>query len=146
MAIVIICLTSCGKTKLKDNPGGSNDNNNNNIVDKNGEFIIPEDYNPTDEKCFGFEEGIIKAFYCYEGNNYGIPTVTDLVIPYKINGEWVKKINTYDPDYIDQFDHKNINSLVLPNSVINISGWEFSRNPLTKIVLSESLQAIEEGT
>ena len=108
-------------------------------------------------------------YLCYEGNEYGKPTITDVVIPNEINGVSVVAIsarnnseidtkslgNTNDKKYIAKpvatidssgaFENKGLTSVVLPDSVILIGTSAFQNNSLTSVVIPDSVTELSSA-
>ena len=127
-----------------------------------------QDYT-TPEECFAFDEstGAITDYLCYEGNGYGKPTITDVVIPSEINGASVVAIfernnseidtkslgNTNNKKYVAKlmgkvpekdgaFSYRALTSVAIPDSVISIGPRAFQGNNLTSITIPKSVTTI----
>ena len=86
---------------------------------------------PTDLSCFTIEETTITDYKCYEGNTYGFPTITDVVIP-----NIITKIGEVS------FASKKLTSVVIPNSVVDIERAAFASNKITSIEIPDSVTTI----
>ena len=80
-----------------------NINSQNSFVQQSGGsgIVTPE---PTDETCFTYTTDAVSAtitgYKCFAGNTYGMPTVTDLVIPNELGGKPVTEIAAKTGKYI----------------------------------------------
>lgn len=94
---------------------------------------------PTDEGCFTFitNTGTIDGYKCSAGNSYGMPTITDVVIPKTIGGVEVKSIGA------NAFYGSNLTSVVISNNIKTISFEAFYNNKLTKLTIPDSVTTIE---
>ena len=83
----------------------------------------------------------------YEGNENAI---RDVIIPSKINGKSVTKIDAYAFLALDSeeeiIENKLINSIVIPNSVTSIEESAFAYNELESVTIPKSVTAIEDYT
>lgn len=93
---------------------------------------------PTDEGCFTFSAGTITKYKCYAGNAEGKPTITNVVIPNKINGVAVTNIGE------DAFYGTNLESVVLPDSLISIGNHAFRYNLLSHIIIPDSVTTLSQ--
>ena len=132
-----------------------------------------QDYT-TPEECFTFDEstGMITNYLCYEGNDKGKPTITDVVIPSNINGVTVTSIGREDGslayDYQDDnirlidnenakkyvakpmvtihrsgaFENKELTSVVLPDTITEIGNSVFKKNNITSITIPSGVTSI----
>ena len=98
---------------------------------------------PTDSSCFVLEtieingkkveNGLVKDYKCFEGNTYGLPTITDVVIP-----DSVVVIGNA------AFFNNNLTSVRIPNNVTTIEKSAFLKNKLTSITIPKNVKSIGE--
>ena len=92
---------------------------------------------PTDASCFEYSEQstyiIINDYKCFSKNSYGLPVITNLVIPEKINGKNVTEIDS------SAFRDKGLTSVVISNSVKHIDDLAFANNQITNIIIPDSV-------
>ena len=86
----------------------------------------------TDDACFVYTtdstSATITGYKCYAGNTFGMPTITDLVIPNKLGGKTVELIadgTSSSPIF------SGLTSVVLPNTLKIIGAYAFLGNNLT---------------
>ena len=76
--------------------------------------------------------------------------IRDVIIPSKINGKLVTRIDSYAFSGLDDeeklVEEKLIDSIVIPNSVTSIGYSAFSENQLTSVVIPNNIIAIEDYT
>lgn len=117
--------------------------------------------NPTDEKCFTYYEptSTITSYNCHSRNTQGLPTITDVVIPDKINGKPVLDLGLRSfsnrgitsismPEGLTEidygvFDSNLLKTLEIPDNVTKIGQYAFGDNPLESVKLSKNLVTIE---
>ena len=90
--------------------------------------------------CFTYTEGAtitITDYKCFPGNTYSLPAITDVMIPAKINGKNVTIIG------VSAFSNKQLTSVIIPNTVIEIKSEAFAFNTLTNISIPTSVTNIE---
>ena len=114
--------------------------------------------NETREDCFEFSLGSINDYKCVAGNRYGLPTITDVVIPNTIGGISVTKIGSRSFNYnqltsvempttinsigYGAFGSNNLTSVEIPNSVTSIENYAFEHNQITEFILSDKISTI----
>ena len=98
---------------------------------------------PTDKSCFKYNESnneiTITGYYCYEGNDKGLPVIKDLIIPKSINGKSVTKIG------MNAFAERELASVVISNNVTYIGIQAFQKNKLTDVIIPNSVIDIRDG-
>lgn len=120
-------------------------NRQNEIDEPNGQSEEPQDPNAsapteaptetttlTDEEMFDFDPDTNTL----NGFQESVLGITDIVIPNEINGVGVFVIAT------NAFNGKGLNSIVLPDSIVEIGNNAFSDNNLTQVILSSNLTTI----
>ena len=110
------------------------------------------------------------SYNCYEGNENNYNVITDVIVPSKIDGYTITKITgdfSYNTGPKPFTAEGNINSIILPeglleigayafyfiglsdvtipNSVTTIGTRAFSGNALTSVILPDSLTKVEDG-
>ena len=83
------------------------------------------------------ENNIVSSFDSVAISGYDETCGSDVVIPKTINGYLVTKIGL--------FDNKNLNSVVIPNSVRTIGGGAFEDNNLTSVVFEKNSKLTRIG-
>ena len=97
-------------------------------------FILTTNANAleaTPDKCFVIKGTEVISYQCYDGNDKGYETITDVVIPNNIT-----KIDN------SAFSNKNLTSAIIPNSVTEIDDHAFKNNSLTNITIPNSVTKI----
>ena len=112
--------------------------------------VLEDDDEPEDASCFeskviddfdlishpgmGFEDLgkiIITDYLCYSGNPEGLPVITELTIPNKINNKDVVAIASTDNVSRKSFYAKNLTSVTFPSTLKVIGTRSFDNNNLT---------------
>ena len=84
----------------------------------------------------------IIGYRCYDGNEWDLPTITDAVVPTRINGEYVRIINQ---EGLSDYDLTSID-LMGANKLETIKQGSFSYNQnLTEIKIPYSTKTIESN-
>lgn len=132
LTIIIIALlisvsvfTGCNSQK--------SDTNNETPNPGNPTEIDPSDIITTEFFSFDFKNGTLLGF------NETTTGITDIIIPSEIDGYDVRNIAP------KAFDLKNLNSVVLPDTLETIGSYSFKDNNLTQIILPDGLTIIEAG-
>ena len=73
---------------------------------------------------------------CYEENEYGYETITDVIIPSKINGIKASSIHA------STFNDKDLTSVVLGKNIHTIGHRAFGRNKLTEVFIPKNIKVI----
>ena len=107
---------------------------------------------PTPDYCFTLSEkdesnktATISDYNCYNGNSNGYETITDVVIPERIDNYKIVKIaaaNFYRGNYSGSFAKKNISTIVIPNTINSIGNYAFDFNQLISLVIPDSVTTI----
>ena len=109
-------------------------------------FLTAEE---TPEYCFEYEVGVestnISAYKCYEGNDYDLPTITDVVIPSLLGGKNVTSIIDLVGGDDGGFKKKGLTSIVIPSTVKELGVNIFRYNEISSATLSEGLEIIGMG-
>ncbi len=91
----------------------------------------------------------INEYKCYEGNEYGFETITDVVIPTNLDKydgslhtgvELIYSITIAN----DAFANKNITSIIIPDTVTSIREKAFYNNNIEAITIPSSVVRIEK--
>ena len=94
----------------------------------------------TDDACFTVDNlGTITEYKCFEDNPYGLYAVYDVVIPNTINGITVNEID----DFV--FESKNLNSVIIPNTIKVIGSYAFNYNNFKEITIPSSVMTLADG-
>ena len=88
------------------------------------------------------------GYNCYESNSKGYETITDVVIPEKINGYTITSIGLEKSEQCRiggqcAMNGKGLTSVVIPNTVKKIETWAFEQNQLTMVVIPDTVTTIE---
>ena len=88
------------------------------------------------------------GYNCYESNSKGYETITDVVIPEKINGYTITSIGLEKSEQCRiggqcAMNGKGLTSVVIPNTVKKIETWAFEDNQLTMVVIPDTVTTIE---
>ena len=81
---------------------------------------------------------VITDYKCYEGNTYGYETITDVVIPSKINGSYTSVIGE------NAFQRKNLTSVIIPTGITTIGRAAFESNELMEVYIPGTVTIIEK--
>ena len=101
-----------------------------------------ERYGETPNYCFNIDKkeesktASIYRYKCYEGNNDGLETINNVVIPNEIDGYKVTTIGE------TSFFEMGITSIVIPNTITTIENFAFFKNELTNVVIPNSVTSI----
>ena len=101
-----------------------------------------ERYGETPNYCFNIDKkeesktASIYRYKCYEGNNDGLETINNVVIPNEIDGYKVTTIGE------TSFFGMGITSIVIPNTITTIENFAFFNNELTNAVIPNSVTSI----
>ena len=101
-----------------------------------------ERYGETPNYCFNIDKkeesktASIYRYKCYEGNNDGLETINNVVIPNEIDGYKVTTIGE------TSFFGMGITSIVIPNTITTIENFAFYNNELTNVVIPNSVTSI----
>ena len=96
----------------------------------------------TPNYCFNIDKkeesktASIYRYKCYEGNNDGLETINNVVIPNEIDGYKVTTIGE------TSFFEMGITSIVIPNTITTIENFAFFKNELTNVVIPNSVTSI----
>ncbi len=82
----------------------------------------------------------IEDYLCYDGNDKGYETITDVVIPTTFGNLDLTKINHHMS--IDGFQNKNLTSVVIPDVVNSIEEEAFYNNDLVELIIPSSVTEI----
>ena len=88
----------------------------------------------TDLSCFEISGTMITGYKCYEGNTYGLPTITDIILPDSITDI-----------RMGAFSAMNLTSVVIPGNVTYIGTNAFRSNKLTSVTISNGVKGIADG-
>lgn len=100
-----------------------------------------------EKMCTSFCEGsgiyvdfYIEDYLCYDGNDKGYETITDVVIPTIFDNWDLTKINHHMS--IDGFQNKNLTSVIIPDVVNKIEEGSFYNNELVELMIPSSITEI----
>ncbi len=86
----------------------------------------------TPENCFTVNRNSITDYKCYEGNEEGLPVITDVVIPSKIKGQKITGIWR-------AFSSKGLTSLFIPEGVTTIDAYAARLNSIKIVGIPNSI-------
>lgn len=91
----------------------------------------------------------IHEYKCYEGNEYGLETITDIVIPTNLDKYDGNLPTDIKLDYSitinsDAFANKNITSVIIPDTVTSIREGAFYNNNIEDITIPNNVVKIEK--
>ncbi len=127
-------VTSISSDAFRNNPITS--------LTYNGVTYTSSSPEPTDERCFEFENGIITGYVGIDlgfTKDHGVACLAGVKIPAMINGEAVRGIGS------DAFSDSSLVSVTIPSSVTSIGNNAFARAGLTSVTISDSVTSIGDN-